>query len=150
SSAICTYRPTPRRVRRRVESIYSKRSEKPKTACQRKPTAPLAPSSTDRRDFLPRTHLRSPHRPRPCHPRPQQARNSYSTQLCLTGSARWRYTSAHKKGGLKILSIEIIHPDTIADPTRRPVPLRSWNPDSCTSKTPILASKGGLEEGVRA
>jgi len=40
-------------VRRRVESIYSKRSEKPKTACQRKPTAPLALSSTDRRDLLP-------------------------------------------------------------------------------------------------
>src|SRR5215813_5255227 len=36
-------------------------------------------------------------------------RNSYSTQLCLTGSARWRYTSAHKKGGLKILSIRTIN-----------------------------------------
>ena len=31
---------------RRVESIYSKRSEEPKTACQRKPTAPLALSSS--------------------------------------------------------------------------------------------------------
>ena len=47
------YRPAPRRVRRRVESIYSKRSEEPKIACQRKPTAPLALSSTDRRDLLP-------------------------------------------------------------------------------------------------
>src|SRR5215468_9070978 len=93
-------------MRRRVESIYSKRSEEPKTACQRKLTAPLALSSTDRRDLQPRAHLRSPRRPRPCHPRPQQGRNSYSTQLRLTGSARWRYTSAHKKGGLKILSIK--------------------------------------------
>jgi len=42
---------------RRVESIYSKRSEEPKTACQRKPTAPLALSSTDRPDLLPRVHL---------------------------------------------------------------------------------------------
>jgi hypothetical protein len=32
--------------------------------------------------------------------RPGRARrNSYSTQLCLTGSARWRYISAQKKGG---------------------------------------------------
>jgi hypothetical protein len=30
------------RVRQRVESIYSKQSEKPKTACQRKLTEPLA------------------------------------------------------------------------------------------------------------
>ena len=30
-----------------------------------------------------------------------QDRNSYSTQLRLTGSARWRYFSAQKKGGLK-------------------------------------------------
>src|SRR5215813_10694591 len=40
-------RPAARRVRRRVESIYSKRSEEPKAACQRKPTAPLALSSTE-------------------------------------------------------------------------------------------------------
>jgi hypothetical protein len=31
-----------------VESIYSTRSEEPKAACQRKPTAPLALSSTER------------------------------------------------------------------------------------------------------
>jgi hypothetical protein len=35
-------------VRRRVESIYSRRSEEPKAACQRKPTVPLALSSTER------------------------------------------------------------------------------------------------------
>src|SRR5262249_7490651 len=60
-----------------------------------------------RRELQPRAHLRSPRRPRPCHPRPQQGRNSYSTQLRLTGSARWRYISAQKKGGLKFLSISV-------------------------------------------
>src|SRR5215831_13748439 len=63
------------------------------TACQRKPTAPLALSSTERRDLR-------------AAPDPAiQDRNSYSTQLRLTGSARWRYFSAQKKGGLKILSM---------------------------------------------
>ena len=41
-------RPAARRMRRRVESIYSKQSEEPKAACQRKPTGPLALSSTER------------------------------------------------------------------------------------------------------
>src|SRR5262249_7093833 len=41
-------RPAARRVRQRVESIYSRRSEEPKAACQRKPKAPLALSSTER------------------------------------------------------------------------------------------------------
>jgi hypothetical protein len=30
--------------------------------------------------------------------RPPIRRNCGSTQLCLTGSARWRYISAHKGG----------------------------------------------------
>ena len=34
----------------RVESIYSKQSEEPKAACQRKPTAPLALSSSEQLD----------------------------------------------------------------------------------------------------
>jgi hypothetical protein len=34
-----------RRVRWRVESIYSKRSEEPKTACQRKPIRDLSRAS---------------------------------------------------------------------------------------------------------
>jgi hypothetical protein len=38
SSVIWACRPAARRVRRRVESIYSRRSEEPKAACQRKPT----------------------------------------------------------------------------------------------------------------
>src|SRR5215475_10123575 len=47
-SVIWACRPAARRVRRRVESIYSRRSEEPKTVCQRKPTAPLVLSSTER------------------------------------------------------------------------------------------------------
>jgi len=37
-------------VPRRVESIESKRSEEPKTACQRKPTVLLALSSSEQLD----------------------------------------------------------------------------------------------------
>jgi hypothetical protein len=39
------------------------------------------------------------------NPRTPTKPHSYSTQLRLTGSARWRYFSAQKKGGLKILSM---------------------------------------------
>ncbi len=39
-----------RPVRRRVESIYSRQSEQPKTACQRKPTELLALSSSEQLD----------------------------------------------------------------------------------------------------
>src|SRR5207248_2580279 len=42
---------------------------------------------------------------RPCHPRRQQGGNSYSTELCLTGSAQWPYISAQKKVVLKFLSV---------------------------------------------
>src|SRR5262245_46904806 len=42
SSAIWACQPAPRRAPQLVESIYSKRSEQSKTACQRKPTARLA------------------------------------------------------------------------------------------------------------
>lgn len=47
SLTICAYRPAPRRAPRRVESIYSKRSEEPKTTCQRKPLKLLALSSSE-------------------------------------------------------------------------------------------------------
>jgi hypothetical protein len=50
------YRTLPE-LRRRVESIYSKQSEEPKTACQRKPTAPLALTLTEQRNLQP---LRAP------------------------------------------------------------------------------------------
>jgi hypothetical protein len=54
------YRPAPRR--QRVESICSKRSEQSKTACQRKPTARLALTSTERAISSPARHLRSTRR----------------------------------------------------------------------------------------
>jgi hypothetical protein len=61
------YRPAPRR--QRVESICSKRSEQSKTACQRKPTARLALTSTERRDKEPFTPFSTAFRPlRPLQP----------------------------------------------------------------------------------
>ena len=55
-----------RRAPQLVESIYSKRSEQSKTACQRKPTARLALTSTERRDkepFMPFSTAFRPLRP---------------------------------------------------------------------------------------
>src|SRR5262245_21250015 len=58
-----------RPVRQLVESIYSKRSEQSKTACQRKPTARLALSSSERRPKAPLAHLPTALRPsRPAQP----------------------------------------------------------------------------------
>jgi hypothetical protein len=51
------------RAHRRVESIYSRRSEEPKAACQRKPTAPLALSSSERRHKAPLANLPTAFRP---------------------------------------------------------------------------------------
>src|SRR5439155_21608816 len=82
-SAIWAYRPAPRRVSPRVESIYSKRYEKPKTACQRKPLAPL------------------PIAPRPT--RPAQKWVFQKAEKELTSLAVVRYGSGHRKGRLKIL-----------------------------------------------
>jgi hypothetical protein len=59
----------------RVESIYSKRSEERKTACQRKPTAPLALSSTEWRDVQPRCICDLRAAPNPAIQDPQQGRN---------------------------------------------------------------------------
>jgi hypothetical protein len=87
----------------RVKSIYSKRSEEPKTACQRKPTEPFAQSSSERPVLQPRAHLRPPHRPDPGIQDPNKT--ATLTQLSLTGSARWRYIPAQKKGDLKFLFI---------------------------------------------
>jgi hypothetical protein len=53
-------RAPPRSPARRV---YSKRSEQSKTACQRKPTAPLALSSSERRDKEPFTPFSTAFRP---------------------------------------------------------------------------------------
>src|SRR5215831_1760231 len=71
------------------------------TACQCKPTAPLALSSTERRDLQPRAHLRSPRRLRPRHPRPQLLLNS--TTLDRLGALAVFLRS--EKSGLKILSM---------------------------------------------
>ena len=49
--------PAPRHLPRLAESVYSKRSEEPKTACQRKPTAPLALSASERREKGPFARL---------------------------------------------------------------------------------------------
>src|SRR5262249_21582084 len=64
-------RSPPRAPARRVDLFQT--IEEPKTTCQRKPPAPLTLSPIERRDRQPRAHLRSPRRPRPCHPRPNKA-----------------------------------------------------------------------------
>jgi hypothetical protein len=48
--------------------------------------APLALNSTEQRHLPPRAYRRSPRRPRPCHPRPQQGCNSCSTVLDRLGA----------------------------------------------------------------
>src|SRR5262245_23937833 len=69
------HRPSRNRpVRQLVESIYSKRSEQSKTACQRKPTARLALSSSERRPKAPLAHL--PTALRPSRPAPTVAFSS--------------------------------------------------------------------------
>ena len=81
---------------RRVESIYSKRSEKPKTAYPRKPTAPLALSSTDRRDLLPRAHLRSPRAaPDPAIQDPDKAATLTQLLTDLTLNASFELSDVH-------------------------------------------------------
>jgi hypothetical protein len=56
---ISACRRAPRRDPQHVESIYSKRSEEPNTACQRKPTAPLARIHSHRRPKEPSRASRS-------------------------------------------------------------------------------------------
>src|SRR5499433_37769 len=103
-SVIWACRPAARRVRRRVESIYSRRSEEPKTVCQRKPTAPLALSSTERLHKKPFACL-----PIALWPSgPVQQRIFHQAEQELTALPGLRYSSGHRKGRLKILSIDII------------------------------------------
>jgi len=83
-------------VRRRVESIYSKRSEEQKTACQPKPTAPLALSSSERRHKAPLAHL--PTALRPSRPAQQWVFHQAEKGIDISaGRAIWR---GHRKGRL--------------------------------------------------
>src|SRR5215475_5298499 len=102
SSVIWACRPAPRRVRQRVESIYSRRSEEPKAACQRKPTAPLALSSTERLNKKPFACLPTALRPSG----PVQQRIFHQTEKELTPLPGLRYSSGHRRDCLKILSIQ--------------------------------------------
>src|SRR5262245_65734039 len=97
-----------RRVRRRVESIYSKRSEEPKVACQRKPTTPLALSSTERLHKKPFACLPTALRPSG----PVQQWIFHQAEKELTTLSGLRYSSGHRKGRLKILSI-LAHVQTV-------------------------------------
>ena len=93
--------PRPAALPRRVDSIYSRQSEDPKTACQRKPTAPLALSSSERRH---KEHFaRLPTTPWPS--RLVQPWVFYQSEKELTALTVLRYDSGRRKGGLKILSI---------------------------------------------
>src|SRR5262245_53222780 len=94
-------RPAARRVRQRVESIYSRRSEEPKAACQRKPTAPLALSSTERLHKKPFARLPTTLRPSG----PVQQWIFHQAEQELTTLPGLRYGFAHRKGRLKILSM---------------------------------------------
>ena len=92
-------RPAARRVRRRVESIYSRRSEEPKAACLRKPTAPLALSSTERLHKKPFACLPTALRPSG----PVQQWIFHQAEQELTTLPGLRYSSGHRKGRLKVL-----------------------------------------------
>src|SRR5215467_536503 len=99
SSVIWAYRPSARRVRRSVESIYSRRSEEPKAACQRKSTAPLALSSTERLHKKPFACLPTALRPSG----PVQQWIFHQAEQELTTLPGLRYSSGHRKGRLKVL-----------------------------------------------
>src|SRR5215510_3568593 len=93
-------KPAPHSAPQLVESIYSKRSEQSKTACQRKPTARLALTSTERRDK---------ELSRPLSDRSARYNRGFfikhKHKRKLTTLPILRYSSGHKKGRLKILSI---------------------------------------------
>src|SRR5215510_7465980 len=90
--------PTSPRAPGLVESIYSKQSEEPKAACQRKPTGPLALSSTERPHKKPFACLPTALRPSG----PVQQRIFHQGEKELTSLAARRYNSGHRKGRLKI------------------------------------------------
>jgi hypothetical protein len=96
-------RPAARCVRRRVESIYSRRSEEPKASCQRKPTAPLALSSTERLHKKPFACLPTALRPSG----PVQQRIFHQAQKTIDNSPGPAIWLGHRKGRLKTLYIRI-------------------------------------------
>jgi hypothetical protein len=75
----------------RVESIYSKRSEEPKTACQRKPTVLLALSSSEQLDKGGFARLPTALGPS----RPVQHRVFHQAEKQLTPLTVLRYGFAH-------------------------------------------------------
>ena len=91
--------PAPRHAPLRSDSIYSRQSEEPKTGCQREPTAPLALSSSERRDPAHFARLRPLRRPS----RPKQHRDFHQTERRLTSYRSGDIAQARKKGGLKFL-----------------------------------------------
>ena len=91
--------PAPRHAPLRSDSIYSRQSEEPKTGCQREPTAPLALSSSERRDPAHFARLRPLRRPS----RPKQHRDFHQTERRLTSHRSGDIAQARKKGGLKFL-----------------------------------------------
>ena len=114
----------------RSESIYSKRSEEPKTACQRKPTAPLALSSSERRHKEPFARLPTALRPS----RPVQQWVFHQAEKELTSLPVLRYGSGHRKGRLKILSISSMCDCETWPPNLRPAShdIATHRPDSAT------------------
>src|SRR5262249_58822744 len=82
-------------------SIYPSKREEPKTACQRKPTAPLALSSSEQRHKEPLAHLPTALRPSG----PVQQWIFHQAEQELTTLPGLRYSSSHRKGRLKILSL---------------------------------------------
>ena len=88
-----------------------RQSEEPKTGCQREPTAPLAPSSSVRRDLEHFARLRPLRRPS----RPKQHRDFHQTERRLTSHRSGDIAQARKKGGLKFLySGALLHRSFVA------------------------------------
>ena len=86
---------------------------------------------------------------RPRHARPQQGRNSYLTQLRLTGSAHWRYTSAQKKRWFKIP----IHSNRVDDERRCDAGVRTMVsicsiPNDSAATREVVEESAPTERGV--
>jgi hypothetical protein len=99
-AVIWAYRPAPRRARQRSDSIYSKRSES-------RNRLPTQADGVARSEFE-RAQRRGPNRAlrTAASPEPTEATLGFSLNArALDGSRVRRYSSGHRKGRLKILSI---------------------------------------------